>query len=219
VLRGAFLCTAARCCLQRRLRCALLRCALLCVAFFRCTAAFFRYEYSCVEKWPTNVDDDDVLMLLTATYCVLIAYFLSDSFSCNSTRPRPLVAVAAVHYPGSVCRCRAWHDQSTVTCSVLLLITALYCTSRLTGNAWCDNGTRCQDRLPPLRPVGVAMYTPPTMHTLATITINQQNRHSKQLIIQRQLYRTCTLGLLLLLNVYGYITDKRTFRQTKLALA
>ena len=65
-------------------------------------------------------DDDDVLMLLTATYCVLIAYFLFGSFSCNSTRPRPLVTVAAVHYPGSVYRCRAWHGQSTVKCSALL---------------------------------------------------------------------------------------------------
>jgi len=37
-----------------------------------------------------------------------------------STRPRPLVAVAAVHYPGSVYRCRASRGQSTVKCSALL---------------------------------------------------------------------------------------------------
>jgi len=32
----------------------------------------------------TADDDDDVLLLLTATYCDLIAYFLSGSFSCNN---------------------------------------------------------------------------------------------------------------------------------------
>jgi len=35
--------------------------------------------------------------------------------SAYSTRPRPLVAVAAVQYPRSVYRCRASPGQSTVT--------------------------------------------------------------------------------------------------------
>jgi len=38
----------------------------------------------------------------------------------HSTRPRPLVAVAAVQYPGSVYRCHASRGQSTVKCSALL---------------------------------------------------------------------------------------------------
>ena len=92
----------------------------------------------------------------------------------------------------------AWPVNRGVQCIMLEItalcsITALYCTSRLTGNARRNNGIRCQNRLPPLQPVGVVMYTHTTMHTLATITISQQNRHSKQVIIQRQLYRTCML--------------------------
>jgi len=113
-----------------------------------------------------------------------------------STWTRPLVAMAAMHYP-AVCTVVPPVNREAqciiIEITALYGITALYCTSRLTGNARRDNGTHCQDRLPPPRPVGVAMYTQPTMHTLATITISQQNRHSKQLITQRQLYRTCTL--------------------------
>jgi len=45
---------------------------------------------------------------------------LFDRAAINGTRPRPLVALAAVHYPGSVYRCRASRGQSTVKCSALL---------------------------------------------------------------------------------------------------
>jgi len=65
------------------------------------------------------------------------------------------------------------------------------------------------------------MYTHTTMHMLATVNISQQNKHSKQLIIQIQPYMHVTtlhhIGLFLLLKAYGYITDNRALRQTKLA--
>jgi len=48
----------------------------------------------------------------------------------------------------------AWPVNREVQCIMIEItalygITALYCTSRMTGNARRDNGTRCRDRLPP----------------------------------------------------------------------
>jgi len=88
----------------------------------------------------------------------------------------------------------AWPVNREVQCIIIEItalyrITAPYCTSLLTGNARRDNGTRCQDRLPPPRIVGggrghIATHTANNAHP-ATITISQQNRHSKQLIMTR----------------------------------
>jgi len=65
----------------------------------------------------------------------------------TSTRKRPLVAMAAVHYP-AVCTVVApgVPVNREVQCIIIEItalyrITALYCTSRLTGNARRDNGT------------------------------------------------------------------------------
>jgi len=60
----------------------------LCIAvrfFFDALLHFFVmniHMYKCI-KMEDNADD--VLMLLTATYCVLIAHFLSGRFLCNDT--------------------------------------------------------------------------------------------------------------------------------------
>jgi len=103
----------------------------------------------------------------------------------------------------------AWPVNRQVQCIIIKItalyrITALYYTSRLTGNTRRDNGTRFEDRLSPPR-------TQQTMHTLATITINQQNRHPKQLVIQRQLYRRPTC-------IYSFTSYRPTFASKRLWL-
>ena len=66
-----------------------------------------------------NGDVGAVLPQIVKIYNVF-ASWCHAVLSRHSTRPRPLVAVAAVHYPGSVYRCRASRGQSTVKCSALL---------------------------------------------------------------------------------------------------